>query len=85
MQPKLLRELSSERPPRNAFRHGHEPHRLSLRENGNAMRHGMRDNTLSFRVDLPPRLSFSSSSSFSSFVLEFHPPESRTRTSRSTR
>ena len=30
MQPKLLRELPSKRPPRHAFGHGHEPHRLPL-------------------------------------------------------
>ena len=37
MQSQLLRELSSERTPRNTFGHRYDPYRLPLREIGDTM------------------------------------------------
>ena len=68
MQSKLLRELSSERTPRNTFGHRHEPHRFPLREISNAVKDGLQAH-LSFVLVL---------------VLVLRPrdpvPQSRTRT-----
>ena len=54
MQSELLRELSSERTPRNTFGHRHEPHRFPLREISNAVKDGLQAH-LSFVLVLRPR------------------------------